>query len=994
MILSHINRINRTLLKKILLGMILGAIIITSCWMAGLYWLSQEIHKKRHEIQALIEQKVGYPVTFDSIETHTKIEGIYLSLTNVIVKDPKILKPFMAIKQLELHPNLVATLFKRTLVLKEIQLDGLKMRYGWDTQQKYFKLLSLEGEEITSETDYKSVLAALASQQGLILQDADIVWEGQSFRIVQRLTGEFSWVSTTAKSFQFKGNQALKINEGAFFKRTPLEFMVDPNAEKGYLKTGLANAAVDCTFSRENGFVCDLKTDQLDLASLHHNMILKEGPEGLTWLLQALPRGTAAGTVKISGNSESIDWKGELRYRKVYFKYAEKWPAIENAAGLVKIEKNIIKVEVNQGDISGVPLKKVTASIAPLATLAAPIVEVTGYLEGDLENGMEFLKESPLVKVYKPLAEINPKGGMDLNISLKIPLNEAPTEVKGSVKVKQGHLMLSEFNLPVEQVNGTFYFTEKGVSTQEPVQALFLQRPLKIQATPEKITAETFLTTAFIQQQFNTPFLNSLQGGSDVVLDLATDDLTWTLQSDLKGVAIDLPEPLNKEKEDILPLTVVVRKTAANETQFSLHADKVIDAKWTVITQKRKTTLKNGHFVIGEGLAEGSNQNTLLIGGKIADLNINQWREFIEQQTETISGVKIPVRINLLTNRVQAFGTELTKTRIIFDSRQPYTWMLEGPLLKGIIIVPSMQKNSLQFDLDYLNISTQENEKQNLINKFLNEGSKTPIVFSTRNLNFGSTPFGQVSFYLDPIKLGYAIREFTVKSDVFLLEATGTWKITEQNNGTSLQGQLFSNNMGMAFNRIGFSSLAGGNGRIEFDFQWNDTPLEFALKKVQGVASLQMKSGTVQGVNPGLGKIFGLLSLDNIRRRLQFDFNDVAHNGFGFDTLKAALKFQRGIATVENFNLEGPAAGVTMTGRLNLANKGLDLNMKVTPKAVSSNLPLAAGLATGNPAIGLGVWVIDKFTGSKINALTQFNYHVTGTWDAPNMNEVGRKGNR
>lgn len=225
-------------LTKILLYIFIAGVLLFCLWMGGLYWLSQIIHQKRPEIQKIIDTQLGYPTTFDSIETHMHLDGICLALNNVVIKDIKTPTPFIVIKQIELHPNLLQSLFKKTLILKKIQLDGLKMHFVWDETARQFKLSGLKGEDISVGSDYKDGVAAIALEHSLSLKDAEIEWQGKSTNVIQRLTGDFSWISLATKSFQFTGSQALKINEGAFFKATPLEFTFDPSTHNSRLQSG------------------------------------------------------------------------------------------------------------------------------------------------------------------------------------------------------------------------------------------------------------------------------------------------------------------------------------------------------------------------------------------------------------------------------------------------------------------------------------------------------------------------------------------------------------------------------------------------------------------------------------------------------------------------------------------------------------------------------------------------------------------------------------
>ena len=57
---------------------------------------------------------------------------------------------------------------------------------------------------------------------------------------------------------------------------------------------------------------------------------------------------------------------------------------------------------------------------------------------------------------------------------------------------------------------------------------------------------------------------------------------------------------------------------------------------------------------------------------------------------------------------------------------------------------------------------------------------------------------------------------------------------------------------------------------------------------------------------------------------------------------------------------------------------------------VGGGLSLAAALALGHPAVGAGVWLLDKFSGSPIADFTQANYHIGGSWEKPEIKDLGQ----
>lgn len=925
--------------KKYSIGFLLTAFLGCTAWFGGLYWLGLEIEGRHSEIQEYLHQKIGIPLHYDSLETASHMTGVSFILNNLVINDPskatrKNTKdknskdknaigattapgstntPLLSVQKLELSPDLIHSLLERKMILKEIVVHGLKTQYHWDEKKQ---TSSSDSEPL--DLDFKAVLAALASQQKIFLKGAEIVWTGKFGQIIQRLDGKFEWVSHDSHSFQFHGSQALKFNEGEFFNNAPLAFTFDPNTEQGYIKTGLGNAAFECDVDRKKGLDCVIKADQLNLAELHQNLVLKEINSGwVTWLIKAASSGYAEGHARVTGLPGSLDWKGEFRFHKVNMKYAEDWPSIEKAKGIVNIDKHTVTVHADSGNVLETPFNKAKVIIAPLGAGKPTVISVESHFSGRLEHGMEFLKQSPLQNIYRRLLAIKPEGPMTLALNLKIPLKtkeKAKTEVLGHLTVKQAKLWVSELDLPIEQLHGTLAFTEKGLTTKDPVQGEFLKRPLMLEAKgSEGMLAKTYLTTEFLQEKFPNPMLQRLKGGSEVDIHIPNENDRWTLTSKLQGVEIDLPQPLGKSKEEIRPITVTLTKVN-NEFRYAFD-----------------TELSN---------------------------------------------------------------TQFSNTKLSYDSREPNTWYLEGPLLSGGITLPSNKNaslNILRINLERLNIPGEEDRKQ-VTGKFLDGDNKVPIIFACKSLNIGGKNIGQVNFTLEPSQAGYNIKSLTAASQAFQLEAFGEWHLKgrESAANTAIRGQLTSHNMGSAFSQLGFSSaIASGNGKIKFDLQWASHPFNFSLATVQGKALVVMNTGRILGVNPGLGRVLGLLNIDSIRRRLRLDFSDITKKGFVFDSLEAPITFRNGIATTERLLVDGPAAKINLTGNANLETKGLNLSMYVTPKLMSSSLPIAAGLATGNPAVGLGVWVFDKITNSSLSNITQFQYRITGTWETPNIVETG-----
>lgn len=194
-------------------------------------------------------------------------------------------------------------------------------------------------------------------------------------------------------------------------------------------------------------------------------------------------------------------------------------------------------------------------------------------------------------------------------------------------------------------------------------------------------------------------------------------------------------------------------------------------------------------------------------------------------------------------------------------------------------------------------------------------------------------------------------------NDSILLQAQGQWQMDNKNYMQFCNA--YAKNLGKGLADWGYgNSIAKGQGEVNFSLAWDGDPTQFELTKLGGAGHIDMRNGVLTDVNPGLGRVVGLLNIDSIKRRLQLDFSDVLNKGFTFDKLTADLKLQPGNLNTENVSINSPSARIELAGNANLKTHGVDFVMHVRPKTGAS-LPVAAAIAAGNPAIGAALWLFD-----------------------------------
>ena len=139
-------------------------------------------------------------------------------------------------------------------------------------------------------------------------------------------------------------------------------------------------------------------------------------------------------------------------------------------------------------------------------------------------------------------------------------------------------------------------------------------------------------------------------------------------------------------------------------------------------------------------------------------------------------------------------------------------------------------------------------------------------------------------------------------------------------------------------------------------------------------------------MEPGAGRILGLLSVQALPRRLLGDFSDLFRKGFYFDTLAGSFAIENGNAQTDNLHMVGPSARIETRGRLGLAAEDYDQRVTVIPN-FSAGLPVAGVLAAGVGA-GAALLLAEKILKPGIDKITQVEYRITGPWANPNVERL------
>jgi uncharacterized protein YhdP len=227
----------------------------------------------------------------------------------------------------------------------------------------------------------------------------------------------------------------------------------------------------------------------------------------------------------------------------------------------------------------------------------------------------------------------------------------------------------------------------------------------------------------------------------------------------------------------------------------------------------------------------------------------------------------------------------------------------------------------------------------------------------------------------------------SVKNDAAALTGEGSWQPGGAARRTALAFKLDIEDGEKLLGRLGMpDAMRSGRGRIEGDLAWSGAPFALDLPSLSGRMSIDFGKGQFKQLEPGVGRLLGVLSLQSLPRRVTLDFRDIFSQGFAFDVIAGEAALKQGTMTTKNLQIRGPAARVLLSGTANLVAETQDLKVRIQP-AVGETLAVGTMLLA-NPVTGVVAWAAQKILNDPLDHIFAYEYAVTGGWSDPQVAKI------
>jgi len=678
------------------------------------------------------------------------------------------------------------------------------------------------------------------------------------------------------------------------------------------------------------------------------------------------------------------------------------WPALREGRGEVLIEDDAVRVRLEQGRLLDSQVNDVTANIPLLHDGKPPRLHLDGKVQSSLGDAIKLLQEAPL-GTADIFAGWQGQGPLTGRLQLDIPLQkgQAPGVVV-DFATEGANLELANPDLQLSQVQGAFRFDSASGLSAPDVRAQVFGHQVrgKISAEGSRGRARTLFD---LRGRVQVETLSQWLGGPQTLpasgllpyrlrMTLEGDDSQLRVDSNLSGVAIDLPAPFGKvaaqERSADWRMTLSGRERRywAN---YGALASLNLAAPAGALADGR------GELVLGGGAAGLPPGQGLRLRGRLDELDVDAWQQVGKRYKVSVDAdsQRLFRGGQLDIGRFRGFGQEVEQVSVAL-AREGQAWalQLDSSLAAGRVVLADAEGVPIRVDLRHVRLPAPDPDAEKTANApdplaDVDPRQIPPLDIRIERVQRGDKVLGAWSLKVRPQQGGVRFDELDLDLQGLKLGGSAGWSGEPGSTRSWYKGRLQGEDLGEVLKAWGYApSVTSESFRLDADGNWPGSPVWFSLKRFSGNLDPALRNGQfveVQGSAQAL-RVFGVLNFNSIGRRLRLDFSDLLGKGLSYDRVKGNLQASNGLlVTNEPITLTGPSSNLELKGNLDVRNERIDAKLLVT-LPVTNNLPLAA-LIVGAPAIGGALFVVDKLLGDKVARFASVQYDVTGSMQDPEI---------
>lgn|GEM_PF-3258689 len=720
------------------------------------------------------------------------------------------------------------------------------------------------------------------------------------------------------------------------------------------------------------------------------------------------------------------------------FEYLPEWPAVENFAAKLLFEGNGMDLRALAGNSGQISVNDARAVIKDYSALNTPFqLHIDATSEDN--SGRDFLNNSPLNHIGEGISLLDFQGKLRTRLDMDFGLDDTSNmKVTGKIVPLNNNASVTINEFTFNQLEGALNLDQTGVRESQ-FTAQFKDSPISVALKSGQLESEASviidaqgeLTASSISDIVGKKWSDLGQGKSQFSAHIQVsppddrDSVHLHFKSDLEGIQLDLPGELAKSKHDNTPIDVQIRLDEFSDIKISWR--EFNGRWWWQYDQNERYRHLGGNFFYNADVAITDN----ILNRYTAEINLEQtelqeWWPVLERitgfSTEREETEHLP-DLDLLFN-VSKLGNPYVKAENIslnLVKKTDENWQVYAKNDKSSLSLRIKDNEPWELDIERLEVQFTDSFLQNIssedaetdhdvespnssnaveeMNKWQQPGQWPSVIVNCKFCQLQDFEMGTIRLNLltsaESMWLNGNIKNGSnhdLNVDLLWQQRLSELSPEEQaksskENLTQVNFELASNDFGKFLDRFDYASGVKDSGaRISGKLWWSDSPWEFDLLRANGLANFNLGKGYLSEVSDAKARLFSLLSLQSLSRRLQLDFSDVYKKGFHYNGINGNISLLDNVLQSHDVYVDGSAAKVNLSGSINLKDRDIEQHALVVPQLTSS-LPVLVGWAV-EPTTGILVFLLNKIFEPAIEVVTQIEYRIHGTLDEINVDEV------
>src|SRR5690348_8345216 len=444
----------------------------------------------------------------------------------------------------------------------------------------------------------------------------------------------------------------------------------------------------------------------------------------IQWLDRGLVSGKVdAGSVAMRGSLDDwpfVNHKGRFdalgRVSDAVLDYGDEWPRADHIDATAEFLDNQMIIEATHAETAG---NTVTHAIATISDLGNGELNLAAEGQGSGATLLGFVRGSPVGKdAAATLSNLNLSGEGKLAFTLVLPFAKPETfALDGKLQLSNGAVVARQWNFALQALNGGLHFDAKGFRADN-LSARWHGAPASLSIALGGDTSnpsyqlQAALSGAFspVLMLQDYPDLAALakvaQGtanfriGFDIAAGGKPEDAAKTLsiQSDMRGIALQLPAPLDKPASTALPMNLRLGMPIPG-AEIDLSLGDLLRARGHLPDANAKKPAALG-VVFGTAQPEIP-ASGMVVRGRAPTLDLGGWAQLAagegastNPQTNTaaaaVNGLPTLTEAQLTTSEARAFGAKLGEMSLRYvTGADAHVISFDGTSLAGTLTLPA-----------------------------------------------------------------------------------------------------------------------------------------------------------------------------------------------------------------------------------------------------------------------------------------------------------------